>query len=352
MSIAKPLKFSLFQLLILLILTALQLVRPVMAESAQNAASLLMEMAAAADVIQFPEQHRSLPPELKSDSLAAQFQDRFASPPETSDHQNPRVRSVINAFRAYWTTVLLDKPRKEEAEQDLTRALSEQLDPASATADLARLLTRTQAQLEREGFHALLSPPAPLADLLIWSRERRETFKVALPTADREVEVVFVDDMVSAGWLDYASLGLSASSGWTDGTVLYTPTWAYDTKSEAFHVSYLVHEAQHLQDLESFPALSSDELEYRAKLAELATSHKTTRLLLERFSKSTHTIARSPHERANKRVIEDMRKAVCAARYCNNDNSWFQASHYTINRAANRLLLNLQAPRKESRLSP
>ena len=51
---------------------------------------------------------------------------------------------------------------------------------------------------------------------------------------------------------------------------LYCVEWAYAPDTENFEVSYLKHEAQHLADFQRFPGLPSAELEYRAKLTELA----------------------------------------------------------------------------------
>ena len=56
---------------------------------------------------------------------------------------------------------------------------------------------------------------------------------------------------------------------------------AWDLGSEAFLISLLKHEAQHVQDLCLDPNMPSEDLEYRAKLVELIYSQK--RDLLPRF---------------------------------------------------------------------
>lgn len=78
---------------------------------------------------------------------------------------------------------------------------------------------------------------------------------------------------------------------------------AYDFDSEAFQVSLLKHEAQHVRDLARDPNMSSEDLEYRAKLVELIYTGE--RNLLEQFAREADCADRSNgHVSASDRIIK------------------------------------------------
>ncbi len=65
------------------------------------------------------------------------------------------------------------------------------------------------------------------------------------------------------------------AGGWTDGDIVVCGSCDPDPiESEYFQVSFLKHEAQHVQDLARWPDLSQELLEYRAKLVELIYSRE------------------------------------------------------------------------------
>jgi hypothetical protein len=68
-------------------------------------------------------------------------------------------------------------------------------------------------------------------------------------------------------------------------------------------VSLLAHEAQHFSDKQRAWKLADWELEYRAKLTELALADQTSRKLLQAFEQNLGDDQSVPHSYANKRVL-------------------------------------------------
>src|SRR5205085_9777810 len=62
------------------------------------------------------------------------------------------------------------------------------------------------------------------------------------------------------------------------------------------------HEGQHFADYAQYPKLEQPELEYRAKLTEIAMSQSTTAELLQRFAALGGTRRAVPHAFANRQV--------------------------------------------------
>ncbi|MGH7681707.1 MAG: hypothetical protein ACRENN_06930, partial [Candidatus Eiseniibacteriota bacterium] len=85
---------------------------------------------------------------------------------------------------------------------------------------------------------------------------------------------------------------------------------SYDTTSENFRVSYLAHEGRHFSDYKEFPRLEQPELEYRAKLTELAVSNETTLTLVKAFSEQAGRDRAVPHSFADYCVIRDLSRTV------------------------------------------
>jgi len=80
------------------------------------------------------------------------------------------------------------------------------------------------------------------------------------------------------------------------------PGW--DLSSERYRVSLLDHESQHFADYPRFPKLAQTDLEYRAKLTELALAHESQAELLAMFSAGAKRDRALPHPFAEWWVIK------------------------------------------------
>jgi hypothetical protein len=84
--------------------------------------------------------------------------------------------------------------------------------------------------------------------------------------------------------------------------MVVVPGW--DLSSERYRVSLLAHESQHFADYPRFPKLAQTDLEYRAKLVELALAHDAQPDLLARFSSGARRERALPHPFAQWWVIK------------------------------------------------
>lgn len=144
----------------------------------------------------------------------------------------------------------------------------------------------------------------------IWRVTETKTFEVELPDGIQTYTVKLLDGFISKSWLDYLSFGKISAGGWTDGDgIINCVKSSYDFDSENFRVSLLKHEAQHARDLAAHKDMSSEDLEYRAKLVELIYSSE--RNLLEPFAKEAGSCdKRNGHSVASSRIIEGFSKIL------------------------------------------
>jgi hypothetical protein len=236
----------------------------------------------------------------------------FANPPVLEDLP-PRSRRILNAYRLYWQDSMLRRATTAQAEHALLDSLRGILgippsDTTAATLDDAS--ERARLAIGEEHLFALTGVTQPYYELMIWREQAPTTYHVKLPERTIQVHVVFLDRFVSLGWAGYATCGRAHSGGWATKDSLFALKSAYDLKSENFRVSYLAHEGRHFSDYGRFPKLEQPELEYRAKLTELAMSDATTYDLMVAFARLNGPDRSIPHQFANYWVARDMSRAV------------------------------------------
>jgi hypothetical protein len=232
---------------------------------------------------------------------------RFGASPTAWPHDEAlptAVTSVLQAYRRYWTEVLMKRSTAEQAEAALFNALA-----PWAGADASDLDARTEAakrMLESQGLFVLGGVTNPLRELMIWRKQTEQVETVALPDGPIDVRVTLLDDFVSLGWAAWATCDESAAGGWaTDAGIMvvlpvYEPPRNY--REEMLH-----HEAQHFSDYRRFPKLAQPDLEFRAKLAQLAMSQGTHAKLLDEFARGTRRDRSLAHPFANYWVTERLR---------------------------------------------
>lgn len=164
-------------------------------------------------------------------------------------------------------------------------------------------------EFKKRGFNSIFGTVAPLRSLMVWKKESIKKFKVKLPESIQIVNVIFLEQFIESGWLHYATFGKHYVGGWAKETALYCVKKAYEIKSDKFKIHYLVHEAQHYSDYQLFPKLAASDLEYRAKLAELAVTKKpknfVSKLLLQAKNDK-----KNPHSFAADRILSKLDKKM------------------------------------------
>ena len=238
--------------------------------------------------------------------------DRFgpAAEPPAAATLPPATAGVLAVYRAYWRRALLNPAARPAEEERLRHDLAASLGAAPAT-DMTEIENRLTARIEAEGFHVLIGVTPPLRELMLWRSQTSETREVALPEGVHDTRVVMLDDFASFGWLGFATCERHYSGGWVrpDGIYAVRPGWS-DLNDESFLVSFLGHESQHFADKARYGELASWELEYRAKLTELALADRTLARLLDAFAHNQGDDVAIPHSYANRRVLAALRSRL------------------------------------------
>jgi hypothetical protein len=280
---------------------------------------------------------------IQETELANRFDARFIA---QSENLSPGTGdefadAVVVIYRDYWVRTLTGRLSFDDGERFLERSLLELLGP-TARADLSTSPSDIHHNigviLQEKGFFYLDTPAPPLHDLFLWTGEENKDYTVRLTDHSQAVRVTFMTGIYSRGWKEFATLGLVSTSGWVEGARLYCVNQTYDRETENFRISYLKHESRHLADFERFPGLPSAELEYRAKLTELAFASASLRSLLDDFTIKSSPNPESPHTFANYRVTRDIYLAMHGAPLPGSGNPWLNVDTSTVNKTARELL--------------
>ena len=177
--------------------------------------------------------------------------------------------------------------------------------------------------LEARGVHYLGGRTQGYFGPYIWRTTTEQVAQVELPDRIQPCKVCLLGDFIAKGWLDYLSLGQIGAGGWQDGDTLYCVLHRYrgGVESEAFQVSFLKHEAQHIYDRECCGETSGVLLEYRAKLAELIYSSGIACFRGMLFSADSTSPANS-HAYAAWRVVGDLSRRVFGEEYTGDYARW------------------------------
>lgn len=222
----------------------------------------------------------------------------------------PVAARALGVYRAYWRAAMLQPSSRHAEEERLRRNLARLLNLPRDTT-LANVEERLLEQLKLLDLHGLAGRTAPLRELMVWRSQTEEQRDVALPEGAHRIKVFTLDDFASFGWAAYATCDRTSTGGWVkpEGIYAVTPGWR-DMQDESYLVSFLGHETQHFADRERYGELQSWELEYRAKLAELALADTTLPKLLRAFAANQSVDAALPHSYANRAVLAALRTAL------------------------------------------
>lgn len=275
--------------------------------------------------------------------------ERFRSSPEErqSSPIGPVTDEALGRYRSYWRASLLRPETRAAQEEQLMEGLRALLGlPEDAGSE--RVEAELTQRVTAEGHHVLMGRTPPLLEFMVWSSETSDVHQVPLPEGKHSIQVKVLDDFASLGWSAYATCDRSFTGGWVKSDAIYAvrPGWK-DLTAENFQVSFLAHETQHFADKQRFGELESWELEYRAKLAELALADATLPRILSAFASNQGSDLSVPHSYANRIVLSWLASelgVVHSAALANQPSE-------TIRRAAKALLLRDTASRK-SNISP
>jgi hypothetical protein len=255
---------------------------------------------------------------------------------------NAFVNEIDAVFQRYYKMVFWDGISREESAQFLFEALLRFVDPV----ELHKLFSDTfgeaadkqyedvsmrvngieellKTAIAKEGFHYLGGDTQGYFGPYIWKSTTPVTYPVALPGTAQDLTVNMMEGFVSRSWLDYLSAGKIGTGGWAKNGELYCVKDAYKTKmdSPSYLVSYLKHEAQHVRDMARYPAISSVQLEYRAKLVELIYYPNILRFK-SFLSEADGSDQGNSHAYASYLIVGDLSKRIFQQDYVADHNRW------------------------------
>lgn len=250
---------------------------------------------AIAYVKQFPE---------KSD-LYNRFDSVFEHKQYISYEVDAELNEILVAYQQYYRDVFYLCIAKGQAENKLKERLAKLLGIINEHLALCDLEQKCLVDLfESRGLHFLGGKSSGYYGPYIWRTTETVSYDVELPDGVQNYSVKLLAGFITRSWIDYLSFGEIGPGGWADGDgYINCVRSAWDIESESFRVSLLKHEAQHARDLKMDKNMSSEDLEYRAKLVELIYSNE--RNLLQSFaSEADPTDKSNGHAMAAHRILK------------------------------------------------
>jgi len=217
---------------------------------------------------------------------------------------------ALRTYQRYWYASVMQPKTRDAQERRLEAELGRLLHakPGTKMDALEPILAK---RLEANGWHSLEGRTGLLRELMIWGKQDEKLVPVDLPDGQYRAKVEYLDGFKSFGWSHYATCGRAATGGWATEEALFAVVPRYESlDGEEFRVSFLGHETQHFSDKARFKDLKPWELEYRAKLVELAFADTTKAKVLDKFVDDQGTDPASPHSYANRAVLSELVKRL------------------------------------------
>ncbi|MBI5373450.1 MAG: hypothetical protein HZA79_15610 [Sphingobacteriales bacterium] len=278
-------------------------------------------------------------------AFKARFESRFKEATDNSGYlasKKSPINGLLGIFHAYWRMSLLDYPGNYDSVllNNLLGFLQTNYSPGRQLVFNNDSLDRYLGQyIQSLGLHTTgLGKTGRLYDLLVWGSERDTTYSFTLNREKTSSRVILMDQFVTLGWEEYATMDKYYPGGWATDTALYCVKKGYDLNSEAFLISYLAHESRHFADYKLFPKLSGADLEYRAKLTELSMAKETLFKILSMFINNANSKSNNSHSIANFCVVRDLSGQLFKADFEADLAKWKKIRIRKVNKAAHKLL--------------
>ncbi len=221
------------------------------------------------------------------------------------------INKILTIYQRYYRDVFYLGISKEHAAEKLRVRLAALLDIAEESAELSDLEQNQLVEaFGNKGLHFMGGKTSGYYGPYVWRTTETVSYHVELPDGRKEYTIKLLDGFITRSWMDYLSFGEIGPGGWTDNDgYINCVKAAYDFDSESFRVSLLKHEAQHARDLERNKNISSEDLEYRAKLVELIYSDERN-LLPEFFQEADASDRNNGHAMAAYRIVKGFADAL------------------------------------------
>lgn len=215
------------------------------------------------------------------------------------------LSNILMAYQRYYRDVFYLCVGKEQAADKLRDRLAVLFGITDKSIELCDLeQNQIVNAFQRRGLHFMGGKSSGYYGPYIWRTTETVFYDVELPDGIQTYAVKLLDRFITRSWIDYLSFGEIGPGGWADGDgYINCVKSAWNFESESFRVSLLKHEAQHARDLEMNKDMSSEDLEYRAKLVELIYSSE--RNMLKGFAQEADDSDKSnDHAMAAYRIVK------------------------------------------------
>jgi hypothetical protein len=277
------------------------------------------------------------------------FENRFKFEEDKSDFLETRkskIDPLLKIYRDYWRASFLNKEKKNDSliMRNVADFLKKHLpSAANLTLNEDSINVYQKKYISSLGYHTTgFGKTGGLYDLLVWKTEKDTLYKVNYEGQETAIKIYFMEDFITLGWSEYATLGRYYPAGWATQEALFCVKKAYDLKSETFRVSYIGHEGRHFADYKLFPKLKgigSADLEYRAKLTELSLySEDGIYKRIQSFINNSNYESQNGHSIAAFCVIRDLSRVLFHNDFEKNAEKWKTIPGNKINQAAAKIL--------------
>ena len=244
-------------------------------------------------------------PQMKA--LSDRFHSVFIGEEYISYNVDPSLNEILKVYQKYFRDVFYLGLSMEEAERNLSNGLAFLFSADCRDLDILEACYAAR-QFTEFGYSFLGGRTGGFYGPYVWKTTESRTYMVELPDGVQEYTVNLLDGFIFKSWIDYLSFGEVGTGGWTDSDgIINCIKSAYDLESESFQVSLLKHEAQHAQDLRRGKDISSEQLEYRAKLVELIYSRERN-LMSQFLQEADASRGSNGHAAAAYRIVEGFRR--------------------------------------------
>jgi len=277
------------------------------------------------------------------------FEKRFKFKEDKSDFLETRkskIDELLKIYRDYWRFSFLNKEKRTDTliMKNVSNLLKANLPSAkNLMLNEDSINVYQKKYITDLGYHTTgFGKTGALYDLLVWKTEKDTIYKLNYDGKETPVKVFFMDDFVTLGWAEYATLGRYYPAGWATKEALFCVKKSYDLKSETFRVSYIGHEGRHFADYKLFPKLKgvgSADLEYRGKLTELSLySEDGLYKRIQFFINNGNYDSENGHSIAAFCVIRDLSRVIFNTDFEKNIDKWKTIPAKKINEAAAKIL--------------
>lgn len=275
------------------------------------------------------------------------YNERFGTATDQSDYLERRhsaIDGLLVIYCDYWRKSFLDYPKVHNSmlRKNLSAFLNKNYKPAKnlKVSDSDKKFGKYLVNyIKSKGLHTTgFSQTGRFYDLLVWKKETDTLYQFTLNGQKIHTPVVFMEDFITLGWEEYATLDKAFPGGWAKPEALYCVKQAYSLDSESFRISYLAHEGRHSEDYKLFPKLVTADLEYRAKLTELSLLDTTLFEVLFFFVTNADAKTEDGHKKADYYVVSNLSKRLFNVDFESDMGKWKSLDLQTIHAASAELL--------------